>query len=490
MKTSEHTPLRQAHASTRSTLLTYDEAMATSHAPTPDAARAPDDDDPLRDDATPSASFRRWPRRKGWSLAFVALAVVMLAGATMYAVEPFSERTSSPAPATTATPTATPSAASTASTANARSTVTTTSGTSGGSSESVVGWEDVLGAPGAEEPTTEVSVDGDPPSDDSSASAPTEAPTEASTSDTSAPPPPVELSLATRHEFTISAFATGVIEKCAKHATAASCAFAREKYGCAWIDSNCIVDCGTFTSEVGCSKQGLVCAFNADTGRCVYPELNCAAYTTVQTCTQPGCGWLDGQCYDERNAQAACAAHNTSAACTTNVTGSVGCLWTVPDTIEMGSTSVYVGSNTSVTDVSTLRGHCLVRNRCGEFRTAAECETHAPMCAFNAASGECNRVSRVAENHALCSPRSTESEYQTCAVNATTGETNFCNMVFNGRAGFCQRCSSFPTNTSCNALPFASSRQRCVAKCHSAPAPSPPEVIIGADAGLGARDRP
>ena len=99
MASSERTPLRSDRESTRS-VFTFSPSRARGRdAAEPRAATV--DVDPSAD-ATPSASYARWPRRRGYSIAVLWFVALTLCGAVLYAVEPSSSAASAPASATPA----------------------------------------------------------------------------------------------------------------------------------------------------------------------------------------------------------------------------------------------------------------------------------------------------------------------------------------------------------------------------------------------------
>lgn len=325
-------------------------------------------------------------------------------------------------------------------------------------------WGEML-QPVTEEPTTTLSLDG--------GNAPAFVNADAPPPPTPSPPPapsspPAPLSLATRHNFAPAAFAVGVVEACAMKHSASSCVAARELYGCTWNGASCIVDCGTFHSQVGCDTQPGVCAHNATTGACSYIVPPCAKYTSAAACTTTvadgGCIWFDGSCYAERHATAVC--HSKTKEQCASASGNAGempCLWHVNNTFAIGGEVVYIGHETNVTSVERLPGECVVRRACGEFTKPESCGSRSPMCVYDHHSRTCARSRAYAEHHRLCATLGPQ-DHRTCPPD-DEGAKTFCNFNFGGRGGFCQRCAGFDNATACNALPYATGRDRCSSKC-------------------------
>ena len=472
-------------------------------------------------DSTPSASYRGWPRRKGYSIAFLSLAALVLCGGVLYSVEPESEETPASAAATPASasaetrrlngaiaqataarggggsgtsyssessavandggeyeaPPTTTDGNSPTSTEDGGSEPTSSSeesasaadggdetgGGGGGSDEHIViGWDEVLN-PVVEEQETD--LDSDEPLSDLTLQPPPPAPAQ--------PPspysPPAPLSLATRHSFSNAEFAVGVVEACAQKHTASGCSSIANVYGCTWTGTSCRVDCGTFESRVGCESQGDFCAYNSTgVGGCTYSPYRCSALTDAASCTTNGgrCGWHGGACFEMREETERCAAKtkdecHASALNTTSSGHEVPCAWHVEHTIIIGGELTYTGAE-NVTNATELPGMCVVGFECASFATPSQCAGRSPMCVYDTSAGACVRTARVAENHHLCAPLAPIG-HRLCP-NSDDGHETFCNFALDG-AGFCQKCASFGVVDDCDHLTDPRGQARCKAKC-------------------------
>lgn len=495
---SERTPLRADAGATSSARGSF--ASAAVDDVVSFASAAPSNAD-APNDATPRASYSRWPRRRGYSVIAVALVLGTLVGAVLYAVEPTATAVPRPEAATPASASAetmrltaaarardekdASTSETTESDAGAENSVNNSSTSANETSSGApappspplkVSWGEIL-EPVKEEPKTLLSLNSGGKTE-TVASPPPHSPPPPPRP----PTPPSPLSLETRHDYTPTRFATLLANACAEKRAASACTAARDQYGCAWTGALCVVDCGTFQSPEGCAMQGDMCSFDAEKGACNYATYRCSRYKDAAMCTTAAakCEWNEGVCFDFDEATKACAA-KPKATCQrkpgVSVAEEVPCMHHVPDTMYISGEVVYIGADTNITDAHTLNGTCIVDRDCGLFSNRPEaCGTLAPKCVYDRAASKCVRSARVEQNHRLCGDRA-PSGHKTCPKDPDSGTPTFCNFNFQN-AGFCQRCRAFDSVHACQSLPSQRGRQRCASKCFpnatdpDAPSPS------------------
>ena len=450
-------------------------------------------------DATPRASYSRWPRRRGYSVLALALVLGTLVGAVLYAVEPSATAVPRPEAATPASASAetlrvTAAAARALDERDASTSERTgsertranlvrndTLSANESANESAngtpappsppatpspplkVSWTEIL-EPEEEEPKTLLSLNSGERTE-TVASPPPHSPPPPPRP----PTPPSPLSLETRHDYAPTRFATLLANACAAKRTASACTAVRDVYGCAWTGASCVVDCGTFQTLEGCATQGDMCAFDAEEGACNYATYGCSRYVDAATCTTAAaeCEWNGGVCFNLDEAAEVCAA-KPKAECQrkpgVNATEEVPCVYHIPDTMYISGEVVYIGADVNITDAHALNGTCVVDRECGLFTHSPDaCGALAPKCAYDRAANKCVRAARVEQNHRLCGDRA-PSGHRTCPTDPYSETPTFCNFNFQN-AGFCQRCRAFDSVDACQSLPSERGRQRCASKC-------------------------
>lgn len=526
---SERTPLRAV--STDASSFTFIE-----HADVERGARDDDANDAPRananvefdaGDSTPSASFRGWPRRKGYSIAFLWLAALVLCGGVLYSVEPESDETPASAAATPASASdetrrlngaierataarggggsltttsqtssyssefsavandggeyeapssTTGGGASPTSVENGGSTESTseesassadggdeTSGGGGGSDEHIVIGWDEVLNPVVEE--QETNMDGDEPLFELTLQPPPPAPAR--------PPspysPPAPLSLATRHSYSNAEFAVGVVEACAQKHTASGCSSIANVYGCTWTGTSCRVDCGTFESRVGCESQGDFCAYNSTgVGGCTYSPYRCSALNDAASCTTNGgrCGWHGGACFEMREETERCAA-KTKDECHASALNTTSDGNEVPCAWHVEHT-VIIGGELTYTGTENVTNATVLPGTCV---VGFECASFATPSQCAGRSPMC--VYDTSAGACVRTARVAESHHLCAPLapighrlcpNSDDGHETFCNFALDG-AGFCQKCASLGVVDDCDHLTDPRGQARCKAKC-------------------------